>query len=67
MSTHFMNKELIVDNDHGIGAVNRELIHRRAKDLAILSGRIPPEMTKADFEQAERELEGDWSSILSGK
>jgi hypothetical protein len=58
MSSNPINKGMIINNDRGIGAISREMINTRAKDLAILSGRIPPEVTQADYEQAERELEG---------
>jgi hypothetical protein len=52
------NKGMIARNFDGIGAVSRDMINKRAKELAFLSGRIPPEATDADFERAERELTG---------
>ncbi len=55
-----MNKGMIAKKFDGIGAVGRDMIHKRAKELAFLSGRIPPEVTDADYERAERELAGGW-------
>ena len=52
------NKGMIAKNFDGIGAVSRDMIHKRAKELAFLSGRIPPVVTDADIERAERELAG---------
>ena len=53
-----MNKGMIAKNFDGIGVVSRAMIHDRAKELALLSGRIPPVASQADFEQAARELGG---------
>jgi hypothetical protein len=58
MPTDEKNKGMIARNFDGIGAVSREMINKRAKELAFLSGRIPPEVTDADYERAERELAG---------
>jgi hypothetical protein len=49
---------MIAKNFDGIGAVSRDMINKRAKELAFLSGRVPPEITDADYERAERELAG---------
>lgn len=53
-----VNKGMIAKNFTGIGAVSRDMINKRAKELAFLSGRVPPEITDADYERAERELSG---------
>ena len=49
---------MIAKNFDGIGAVSRDMIHKMAKELAFLSGRVPPEVTDADRERAARELAG---------
>lgn len=54
-----MNKGSISNNFSGIGAVTREMIDKRACELALISGRPPHEVTHADFEQASRELNGE--------
>jgi hypothetical protein len=58
MPTNRTNKGMIAKNFDGIGAVSRDMINKRAKELAFLSGRVPPEITDADYERAERELAG---------
>lgn len=52
------NKGMIAKNFSGIGAVSRDMISKRAKELAFLSGRVPPEVTDDDYERAKRELSG---------
>ena len=42
----------------GMGTVTREMVQKRARELAISDGRNPDEMTQADFSQARRELIG---------
>jgi hypothetical protein len=59
METNPVNKGSISNNFAGIGAVTREMIDKRACELAILSGRAADEVTDADFEQATRELNGE--------
>jgi hypothetical protein len=58
MPTNPKNKGMIAKNFSGIGAVSRDMINKRAKELAFLSGRVPPDVTDADFAQAEQELSG---------
>jgi hypothetical protein len=59
MENNPVNKGSISNNFSGIGAVTREMIDKRACELALLSGRPPHEVTDADFEQASRELNGE--------
>jgi hypothetical protein len=42
----------------GVGTVTREMVQKRARELAISDGRDPNEVTQADFQQARRELIG---------
>ncbi len=58
METNPINKGIIARKLTGIGAVTREMIHERARELAFLSGRIPPHVSESDLEQARRELAG---------
>src|ERR1700679_3649719 len=58
MPTNPKNKGLIARSSSGIGAVSRAMIYKRAKELALMSGRIPPIVSEADYELAERELNG---------
>jgi hypothetical protein len=58
MPSNPMNKGMIARNFSGIGAVSREMIHKRAKELALMSGRVPAEVSESEYLQAERELTG---------
>jgi hypothetical protein len=56
MEKNPVNKGIIAKNLTGIGAVSRQMLHQRARELAFLQARDIP--TKADLEQARRELAG---------
>ena len=58
METNPSNKGVISSNFSGIGAVSRDLIDKRACELALLANRPNKEVTEEDFAQAERELTG---------
>ena len=58
METNPSNRGVISNNFSGIGPVSREMIDKRAAELALLAGRPNREATEDDFEQAERELSG---------
>lgn len=40
----------------------RERLHQRTRELAVLAGRQPLQVTKADYEQAKQEVTGETSS-----
>ncbi len=46
-------------NSAGIGTVNREMVQKRAIELALINGRSADEASKSDWEQARRELTGE--------
>jgi len=52
------NQGVLTKNFIGIGPVTREMIHARASELALIAGRVPPQIEQADYEQAQRELAG---------
>jgi hypothetical protein len=58
MEKNPLNKGVIADNFAGVGAVTREMLHQRARELALIAGHVPPQVTQADYEQAKRELTG---------
>ncbi len=58
MNTNPSNKGAITDNFIGIGAVTRRMVRERAVELAIINGRFAQDVSKADWEQARRELSG---------
>lgn len=41
-----------------IGPVTREMVQARTRELALVAGRVPPNVMKVDYEQAKRELPG---------
>jgi hypothetical protein len=58
MNTNPINKGAISDNFIGIGTVSRRMVRERAVELAIINGRFEQDVSKADWEQARRELSG---------
>jgi hypothetical protein len=59
MENNPVNKGSISNNFSGIGPVTREMIDKRACELAIINGRAAKDVSEADFEQATRELNGE--------
>jgi hypothetical protein len=59
MEKNPLNKGMIVENFAGIGPVTREMVHRRARELALIAERPGAHVTQADYEQAKRELTGE--------
>jgi hypothetical protein len=59
MNKNPINKGIIAENFKGVGAVTRDMVHARAKELAMISGRPPSDVSQADYEQAKRELTGE--------
>lgn len=39
--------------------VTRDMVYARTRELALLAGRIPPQVSQIDYEQARRELTGE--------
>jgi hypothetical protein len=53
-----LNKGIIMENAEGIGTVTPAMVEARARELAVINGHgLKP--TKADYQQAKRELAGD--------
>jgi hypothetical protein len=59
MKRNPLNKGIIAENAVGIGAVSPEMVEARARELAAIAGRVPPEPSEADYQQAKRELTGE--------
>lgn len=59
MKKNPINQGVLTDNFSGIGPVSRERVHARARELALIAGRVPPHVAQADYEQAKRELTGE--------
>jgi hypothetical protein len=58
MNKNPLNKGILTENAVGIGTVTPEMVEARARELAAIAGRVPPEPSEVDFEQAKRELTG---------
>jgi hypothetical protein len=54
-----LNKGIIMENATGIGTVTSEMVEARARELAAINGRPSSQPSKADYEQAKRELTGE--------
>jgi hypothetical protein len=59
MKKNPLNKGIIMENAAGIGTVTSEMIEARAKELAVINGHPSSEPSKADYQQAKRELTGE--------
>ena len=58
MSKNPLNKGNLTENGVGLGTVTPEMVEVRARELAVIAGRVPPEPSEIDYEQAQRELTG---------
>jgi hypothetical protein len=59
MSKNPLNKGILTENASGIGTVTPEMVKARARELAVIAGRVPPQPSQMDYEQAKRELTGE--------
>ena len=58
MEQNPLTKGILTENFTGIGTVTREMVLKRAQELAMINGHSPKHVSKSDFEQAKRELTG---------
>ena len=59
MKKNPLNKGVIMENAAGIGTVTSEMVKARARELAVINGHGSSGPTKADYQQAKRELTGE--------
>jgi len=59
MGKNPLSKGILTENFAGIGTVTREMVHARAKELALIAGHPGGHVTQAEYEQAKRELTGE--------
>src|SRR5882724_12680562 len=59
MKKNPLNKGIIMENADGVGTVTPAMIEARACELAVINGRDSSKPTKADYQQAKRELTGE--------
>jgi hypothetical protein len=58
MEQNPLSKGILTENFIGIGTVTQEMVLKRARELALIDGHSPHHVSKAEFEQAKRELTG---------
>ena len=56
--THTLSDGNPTDNSEEPGIVTRGMMRSRAVELAVMNGRSPQDVSKADWEDAKRELIG---------
>jgi hypothetical protein len=59
MTTNPLKEGALTANSVGLGTVTREMVRKRAFELAASDGRPMQDVSKSDWEQARRELTGD--------
>jgi hypothetical protein len=59
MKKNPLNKGIIMENAAGIGTVTSKMVEARARELAVINGHGSSGPTKADYQQAKRELTGE--------
>lgn len=58
MEQNSLTKGILTENSIGIGTVTREMVLKRAHELAMINGHSPNHVLESEFEQAKRELTG---------
>src|ERR1700679_2976791 len=58
MNTNPLNKGILTENFVGVGTVTREMVEKRAIELALINGRLAKDVSETDFDQAKREMTG---------
>lgn len=59
MNSNPLKQGALTKNSAGLGTVTRRMVRERAVELALVNGRSAQQVSKADWEQAKRELTGD--------
>ncbi len=54
-----LKQGILTEHSTGLGTVTRKLVRERALELAVINGRSAAQTSKADWEQAKRELTGE--------
>jgi len=54
-----LKEGVVSENSAGIGTVTRKMVRERAIELAVIDGHSAKDVSKADSDQAKRELTGE--------
>jgi Protein of unknown function (DUF2934) len=58
MKTNPLKAGTLTENSAGLGTVTREMVKKRAVELAVQDGRPAQDVSNSDWQQAKRELTG---------
>ena len=58
-----MRKGRLTEHARGMGTVTREMVLKRAREIALINGRSEKHVLQSDFDQAKRELTGGGEMI----
>ena len=58
MKTNPLKEGALTENSAGLGTVTREMVKKRAVELAVQDGRPAQDVSNSDWQQAKRELTG---------
>ena len=58
MKTNPLKEGALTENSAGLGTVTREMVKKRAVELAVQDGRPAQNVSNSDWQQAKRELTG---------
>jgi len=53
------NEGRLSDRGEGLGTVTKEMVMKRAREIAVINGRSQNHVLDSDIDQAQRELEGE--------
>jgi hypothetical protein len=59
MKPNLLKEGTLTENSVGIGTVTRKMVRERAVELAVINGHAVQDVSKAEWEQAKRELTGE--------
>jgi hypothetical protein len=54
-----LKKGALTDNSAGIGRMTPKMVRQRAAELAVSDGRLVPDVSRSECEEARRELTGE--------
>jgi hypothetical protein len=59
MKQRHIEEGRLSDRGKGLGTVTKEMVMKRAREIAVINGRSQNKVLDSDLDQAQRELEGE--------
>lgn len=59
LNANLFHRAFLAGRFSGNEPITREMVQARTRELAIIAGRPPPQVSQVDYEQAKRELTGE--------